>query len=81
VEDGSPRAEISSKSKSQSRIHVHDAGHLRHTAKSTSVPCAKKGDNNTATLHAIRSESRTPASDLQPKKGAKRKILADLVGL
>jgi hypothetical protein len=78
VEDGSPRAEISSKSKSQSRIHVHDAGHLRHAAKSTSVPCAKKEDNNTATLRATRSESRTPATDLSQKreqKGRSRLIL------
>jgi hypothetical protein len=49
--------------------------------------CKKKKDhNNTATLRAIRSETRTPANcppakkKKKKKKGAKRKILADLVG-
>jgi hypothetical protein len=89
VEYGSPRAKIPSKSKSESRIHVHDAGHPTHAAKYTSAPCAKKKKTTTTLPLYVQSGARLelPQTVLQPKKkkkkkkkGAKRKILADLVG-
>jgi hypothetical protein len=89
VEYGSPRAKIPSKSKSESRIHVHDAGHPTHAAKYTSAPCAKKKrpqQHCHFTCNQERDSNSRKLSSSQKKKkkkkknGAKRKILADLVG-